>query len=137
MKKDPIIYIEHISACISRIKEYTAGIDEDGFIKNNLIQDAVIRNFEIIGEATKMLNDDFRLKYAEIEWKKIAGMRYKLIHDYIGVDIWAVWGVVDLVVFVAGARCVGADAAFVAGAAFGHVVAGLGLGLADLPRDGF
>ena len=98
MKKDPIIYIEHISACISRIKEYTAGIDEDGFIKNNLIQDAVIRNFEIIGEATKMLNDDFRLKYAEIEWKKIAGMRYKLIHDYIGVDIWAVWGVVEHII---------------------------------------
>lgn len=53
MKKDPIIYIEHISICISRIKEYTQGIDEDGFLKNNLIQDAVIRNFEIIGEAKK------------------------------------------------------------------------------------
>ena len=53
MKKDPIIYIEHIDSCISRIKEYTDGIDEDGFLKNNLIQDAVIRNFEIIGEAAK------------------------------------------------------------------------------------
>lgn len=94
MKKDPIIYIEHISTCISRIKEYTQGIDEDGFLKNNLIQDAVIRNFEIIGEATKKLNEDFRVKYSEIEWKKIAGMRDKLIHDYIGVDLWAVWRVV-------------------------------------------
>jgi uncharacterized protein with HEPN domain len=63
MKKDPIIYIEHISACISRIKEYTEGIDEDGFLKNNLIQDAVIRNF-----------------------------------DYIGVDLWAVWGVVENII---------------------------------------
>ncbi|MCL4855978.1 MAG: DUF86 domain-containing protein, partial [Flavobacteriales bacterium] len=52
-------------------------------------------NFEIIGEATKHLNDDFRLKYPRIEWKKIAGMRDKLIHDYIGVDLWAVWGVVE------------------------------------------
>ncbi|MFA5299925.1 MAG: DUF86 domain-containing protein [Lutibacter sp.] len=98
MKKDPIIYIEYISACISRIKEYTAGIDEDGFLKNNLIQDAVIRNFEIIGEATKKLSDDFRAKYSEIEWKKIAGMRDKLIHDYIRVDLWAVWGVVESII---------------------------------------
>ncbi len=98
MKKDPIIYIEHIRSCISRIKEYTQGIDEDGFIKNNLIQDAVIRNFEIIGEATKKLNEDFRAKYPEIEWKKIAGMRDKLIHDYIGVDLWAVWAVVEKII---------------------------------------
>jgi uncharacterized protein with HEPN domain len=98
MKKDPIIYIEHISTCISRIKEYTEGIDEDDFLMNNLIQDAVIRNFEIIGEATKKLNDDFRNKYSGIEWKKIAGMRDKLIHDYFGVDLWAVWGVVENII---------------------------------------
>ncbi len=75
MKKDPIIYIEHIKTCISRIQEYTREIDEGDFLKNNLIQDAVIRNFEIIGEATKKLDDDFRIKYSDIEWKKIAGMR--------------------------------------------------------------
>lgn len=63
-----------------------------------MIQDSVIRNFEIIGEATKKLNDDFRVKYAEIEWKKIAGMRDKLIHDYFGVDLWAVWGVVEHII---------------------------------------
>jgi uncharacterized protein with HEPN domain len=55
-----------------------------------MIQDAVIRNFEIIGEATKKLNYDFRVKYSDVEWKKIAGMRDKLIHDYIGVDLWAI-----------------------------------------------
>ena len=98
MKKDPIIYIEHISECISRIKIYTEGLDEAGFLQNNLIQDAVIRNFEIIGEATKNINEDFRSKYSEIEWKKIAGMRDKLIHDYIGVDLWAVWGVVENII---------------------------------------
>ena len=67
MKKDPIIYIAHISECISRIKIYTEGLDEAGFLQNNLIQDAVIRNFEIIGEATKNINEDFRSKYSEIE----------------------------------------------------------------------
>jgi uncharacterized protein with HEPN domain len=67
-------------------------------LNNNLIQDAVIRNLEIIGEATKKLDDDFRTKYSAIEWKKIAGMRDKLIHDYIGVDLWAVWAVVENII---------------------------------------
>ncbi len=58
----------------------------------------MIRIFEIIGEATKKLNEDFRAKYSEIEWKKIAGMRDKLIHDYLGVDLWAVWGVVENII---------------------------------------
>ncbi|MFC3414204.1 HepT-like ribonuclease domain-containing protein [Algoriphagus hitonicola] len=98
MKKDPVIYLEHISACISRIRIYTQDIDENSFLQNNLIQDAVIRNLEIIGEATKKLNENFRAKYPEIEWKKIAGMRDKLIHDYIGVDLWAVWGVVENII---------------------------------------
>ena len=98
MKKNPIIYIEHIHRCIKKIKAYTAEIDEAEFLQNNLIQDAVIRNFEIIGEATKKLNEDFRKKYSFIEWKKIAGMRDKLIHDYIGVDLWAIWAVVENII---------------------------------------
>jgi uncharacterized protein with HEPN domain len=98
MKKQAIVYVEHINACIVRIKEYTKGIDEAKFLSNSLIQDAVIRNFEIIGEATKKLDEAFRLKHPEIEWKKIAGMRDKLIHDYIGVDLWAVWAVVENII---------------------------------------
>lgn len=66
-----------------------------GFWGDNLIQDAVIRNFEIIWEATKKLDQDYRIKYAHVEWKKIAGTRDKLIHDYIGIDIWAVWRIVE------------------------------------------
>jgi uncharacterized protein with HEPN domain len=95
MKKDSLIYIEHIYTCIQKVIHYTQNFDENMFLENELVQDAVIRNFEIIGEATKNLDHDFRLKYPQIEWKKIAGMRDKLIHDYIGVDLWAVWNVVE------------------------------------------
>jgi len=98
MKKDSIVYLKHIQLSISKIKEYTKELDEDIFLKNSLIQDAVIRNFEIIGEATKKLSDDIRRKYPQVEWKKIAGMRDKLIHDYMGIDLWAVWAVVEKII---------------------------------------
>lgn len=98
MKKDPIIYLNHILDCINKIQTYTIGMDKDEFLNKSLIQDAVIRNLEIIGEAAKHLNQGFRSKYPQIEWKKIAGMRDKLIHDYIGVDLWAVWGVIEEII---------------------------------------
>lgn len=94
MKKDNLIYIDHIQECIQKILKYTEDIDQDEFLANTMISDAVIRNLEIIGEAVKKISEDFKMTYQTVEWKKIAGMRDKLIHDYIGVDLWAVWVVV-------------------------------------------
>ncbi len=70
MTKNPVIYLEHICYCIQKIEDYTRELSEETFLNNSLIQDAVIRNFEIIGEATKKLDNDFRAKYPDIEWKK-------------------------------------------------------------------
>ena len=90
MKKADAVYLKYIRDAISRIEEYTKAVGYNDFIKNHLIQDGVIR-LEIIGEATKRLSTQFKNNYPHIPWKDIAGMRDKLIHDYLGVDIEAVW----------------------------------------------
>jgi uncharacterized protein with HEPN domain len=89
--KDDSLYIDHILHCINNILEYTKGFTKRDFSKNKLVQDAVIRNFEIIGEATKKVSDDYKQHYLDVPWKAMSGMRDKLIHDYIGVDISVVW----------------------------------------------
>jgi len=95
MDKDDLIFIEHLLDSINKIEKYVQDITVQEFVDNELIQDAVIRNFEIIGEATKHLSESFRKKHSEIPWKKIAGMRDILIHDYLGIDIYSVWETID------------------------------------------
>lgn len=91
MIKDDLVYIEHILDCIRKIDEYSRGLSVKEFSANELVQDAVIRNIEIIGEASKKVSYELKKTYYEIPWKEIAGMRDKLIHDYLGVDIKVVW----------------------------------------------
>lgn len=91
MSRDETVYVKHILDAIARIERYLAGISYDLFSEDTLIQDGVIRQLEIIGEASKRLSDDTKASYDDIPWKDIAGMRDKLIHDYLGTDIKAVW----------------------------------------------
>uniref|UniRef100_UPI00404969CF HepT-like ribonuclease domain-containing protein n=1 Tax=Fulvivirga sp. TaxID=1931237 RepID=UPI00404969CF len=90
------VYIAHITEAIDSIFEYTSGLNEQRFLKSKLVQDAVIRKLQIIGEATKKITEPLREEYDNIPWKQMAGMRDKLIHDYMGVDLWAVWAVVEI-----------------------------------------
>lgn len=91
MKRDETVYLRHILDAIARIEEYLQGIDERVFKQRHLIQDGVIRQLEIIGEAVKQLSPGFRKDYTHIPWQDIAGTRDKLIHAYFGVDIDKVW----------------------------------------------
>ena len=98
MKKDNSVYIRHIMDSISRIERYTKGMGKRDFLGDELVQAGVVRELEIIGEAAKQLSQNFKTKHDNIPWKMMAGMRDKLIHDYFGVDMDAVWNtlVIDI-----------------------------------------
>lgn len=91
MKRDDRLYLKHILDSITQIGEYIAGLDYNTFLQAKLVQDGVIRQLEIIGEATKNVSDSLKKNNPAVPWKDIAGMRDKLIHNYFGVDIQAVW----------------------------------------------
>ncbi|MBN1900083.1 DUF86 domain-containing protein [Candidatus Sumerlaeota bacterium] len=90
MREDKV-YLHHILDAIRKIEEYTSGMEQDAFYVGSMIQDSVIRQIEIIGEATKRLSFETRALNPGIPWQDIAGMRDKLIHNYFGVDIEEVW----------------------------------------------
>lgn len=91
MTRDVRLYIEDILDSIEKIEQYTKTIDEQDFLADTKIQDAVLRRLEIIGEAVKNIPQDFRDKYSQIPWKRIAGLRDVLIHEYFGVNLHRAW----------------------------------------------
>lgn len=88
---DDAVYLQHMLDAIERIEAYTDGMSEDAFQNDELVQDGVIRQIEILGEAAKQVSDETRTQYDEIPWTDIAGMRDKLIHGYFNVDLSLVW----------------------------------------------
>ena len=94
MRREYKAYLRDILEAIDKIERYTENMNFEDFSNNELIQDGVIRNLEIIGEAVKNLPDDIKKDYPEVEWRKIAGLRDILIHAYFGVDLEVIWDIV-------------------------------------------
>ena len=92
--KDERLYLIHIRECIERIEEYTSA-GKTAFFAEKIIQDAVARNFEVIGEAAKRLSPTFQDKTPEVPWRRLAGLRDVLIHQYDSVEMIEVWNIVE------------------------------------------
>ena len=94
MKKDPKIFLQHIMLSMARAESFMGKATLKEFEKNELVQSAVIRQIEIIGEAVKNLPEEFTKEYPKVPWADIAGTRDKMIHYYFGVDLKLTYGIV-------------------------------------------
>jgi uncharacterized protein with HEPN domain len=89
--KDNLTYIEHILAAINKIEMYLEDANFEKFSQNDMMFDAVVRELEIIGEASNNISEEFQKQYPGIPWQKVVSMRNVLIHEYFGVDKGLVW----------------------------------------------
>ena len=90
-KRNVRLFLEDILGAIDKIERYIAGISFEEYEQNEMIVDAVTRNLEIIGEASKSIPQDIRVNYSAIDWKRVAGFRDIAIHKYFDVDVSIVW----------------------------------------------
>jgi len=90
-KRQPELLIGDIIRSAKKILSYTEGLSYDEFIRDDKTVDAVIRNFEIIGEAANRLPEEFKDKNPQIDWHRIKGFRNRIVHDYMGIDYTIVW----------------------------------------------
>lgn len=94
-KREPKLLLSDILTSIEKIKYYTINYTFDQFIEDSKTLDAVIRNFEIIGEAANRLPEDFKDSYKNINWFRIRGFRNRIVHDYMGIDFHIVWTIIE------------------------------------------
>ena len=94
MSKEPIEFLKHINDECLFILSVSINLSKDNFLDDEVLKRAIVRSLEIIGEATKKIPADVKIKWNSIQWKNMAGMRDRLVHDYIGVDYTIVWDVI-------------------------------------------
>lgn len=94
-KRDTLLLLEDMLQSAQKIKRYVTSLDFDSFMSDDKTMDAVVRNFEIIGEAANRVDPDFRDSNPEIEWKRIRGFRNRIVHEYFGIDYEIVWQIIE------------------------------------------
>ncbi len=94
-KREPKLLLDDLLEAVGKIKRYSSGLTYDSFIEDSKTLDAVIRNFEIIGEVANRLPEEFKDKYLTIDWYRIIGFRNRIVHDYMGVDYKIVWTIIQ------------------------------------------
>ena len=90
-ERDHRLFLNDIIESIEKIEEYTSGLNFEDFVNNRMVIDAVIRNIEIIGEATANIPDEIRKKYPMVPWQKMKSMRNIVVHEYFGVNLKTTW----------------------------------------------
>jgi uncharacterized protein with HEPN domain len=93
-KRDPDLLLEDMLAALHKIERYTAGMDQESFLRDEKTLDAVVRNLEILGEAVRQLPGDFLARHPDVSWHQIAGLRNRIVHEYFGLDLELIWQVV-------------------------------------------
>ena len=93
--RDTLLLLDDMLQSAQKIKQYTKGFDYEEFLTDDKTIDAVVRNFEIIGEAANRMDPDFRDQNPAIEWKRIRGFRNRIVHDYFGTDYEIVWNIIE------------------------------------------
>lgn len=94
MSRDYKLFLDDIIQCCEKISRFINGLSYNQFITNEIIFDAVMYNLEIIGEAVKNIPQELKDKHDEINWRKIAGLRDVIIHEYFGIDTEIIWDIV-------------------------------------------
>lgn len=95
MSFEPREFLRHILAESEYLTRTMAGVTRESFDRDETLQRAVVRSLEIIGEASKRIPDDLRTQAPDVEWRRMSGMRDRLVHDYFGVDLDLVWDVLQ------------------------------------------
>ena len=94
MKRSYRLFVEDILESVDKIERYVKGMSYDNFVENEMIIDAVIRNLEVIGEASKNIPENIREQYTTIPWRRIIGLRNIMIHGYFGIDLSIIWEII-------------------------------------------
>jgi uncharacterized protein with HEPN domain len=93
MKRDDRVYLHHILDAIAQIETYLNGIRKQQFIEQDMLHDAVIRQLEIVGEASRNISDDIKEKYILVPWGQIIAMRNRIVHAYFDVNLEIAWDI--------------------------------------------